>query len=211
MTKPIDLDELERLRARVRELEGAIKEHLDVGDGVFTHAEMARSVERLRAALAGKGEANNALIVAAVNALPGLIARVRELEGALREAADSLERLSDGECGSTYGPGCDTRCRTVAYRAHAKVSAALAGKTSEDVLQEHGTIPAVVSPSRPAEAPTEPGTLVREGSTALCACGHEASEHDEETPPYRCRNVEGFATVGCTACAGFTLAGKGGG
>lgn len=48
--------------------------------------------------------------------------RLREV---LVEAASSLDRLSDGECDSRYGPGCDMQCKNVAYQAWAKAVAAL--------------------------------------------------------------------------------------
>lgn len=80
---PVDLDEIERLLS-----EATPRPWADDGDAIITEDPGEVDMERVLIAdtryfTIPRGQANAALIVALVNSAPGLIARIRELEGAL--------------------------------------------------------------------------------------------------------------------------------
>lgn len=55
-----------------------------------------------------------------------LEAQLARKDAALREAAEALDALANGECSSRYGPGCDQKCKSVAFHAWDKARGALA-------------------------------------------------------------------------------------
>jgi hypothetical protein len=53
-----------------------------------------------------------------------ILDEIAELRAEVERLRAALEEISDGVgCDSKYGPGCDTHCKTIAYRALRSTSA----------------------------------------------------------------------------------------